>query len=54
MLSEMRANLKDIPRGCKRTEIGILLRKAWFINGCFLLVKCRVGTVNMTSITLRS
>ena len=37
MLSEMRANLKDIPRGCKRTEIGIVLRKAWFINGCFCI-----------------
>ena len=31
----MRAILRDIPLGCRRTEIGIILRKFWFINGCF-------------------
>ena len=31
----MRAILRDIPLGCRRTQIGLLLRKAWFINSCF-------------------
>ena len=35
ILSEMRAILRDIPLGFRRTKIGIVLRKAWFINSCF-------------------
>ena len=35
ILSEMRAILNDIPLGKRKTEIGIILRQAWFINGCF-------------------
>ena len=35
IISEMRAILKDIPLGNWRTQIGIVLRKAWFLNGCF-------------------
>ena len=35
ILSNMSAILRDIPLGCRRTQIGIVLRKAWFINGCF-------------------
>ena len=31
----MRAIFRDIPLGCRSTEIGIVLRKAWFINSCF-------------------
>jgi hypothetical protein len=34
ILSEMSAILKDIPLGNRRTQIGIDLRKAWFLNGC--------------------
>jgi hypothetical protein len=34
ILSEMSAILKDVPLGNRRTQIGIDLRKAWFINGC--------------------
>ena len=34
ILSEMRAILRDIPLGCRRTQIGIVLRKAWLINSC--------------------
>ena len=32
----MRAILRDIPLGSKRTEIGLVLRQAWFLIGCFL------------------
>ena len=35
IISEIRAILKDNPLGNRRTQIGILLRKAWFLNGCF-------------------
>ena len=31
----MRAILNDIPLGKRKTEIEIILRQAWFINGCF-------------------
>ena len=34
-MSEMRATLRDIPLGQWRTKIGLVLRQAWFINGCF-------------------
>ena len=33
-LSQMSAVLQDIPLGKWRTETGIALRQAWFINGC--------------------
>ena len=35
-LSEIRAILRDIPLGNQRNQIGLLLRQAWFINGCFV------------------
>ena len=35
ILSEMRAIIRDIPLGRRRTEIGLVLRQAWFLNGCF-------------------
>ena len=31
----MRAILSEIPLGKWRTKIGLVLRQAWFINGCF-------------------
>ena len=31
----MRAILQDIPLGNRRTQTGLILRQAWFINGCF-------------------
>ena len=31
----MRAIIRDIPLGRRRTEIGLVLRQAWFLNGCF-------------------
>ena len=31
----MKAILRDIPLGYRRTQIGLVLRKAWFINNCF-------------------
>ena len=34
--AEIRAILKDIPLGNQRTQIGLILRQAWFINGCFV------------------
>ena len=36
ILAEIRAILKDIPLGNQRTQIGLTLRQAWFINGCFV------------------
>ena len=35
LVSEMRALLRDIPLGSFRTQIGLFLRQAWFLNGCF-------------------
>ena len=35
IFSNMSALLREIPLGCRRTQIGIVLRKIWFINGCF-------------------
>ena len=35
IVSEMRALLRDIPLGSFRTQIGLVLRQAWFIIGCF-------------------
>ena len=35
ILSNMRAMLTDIPLGNRRTQIGLILRKTWFLNGCF-------------------
>ena len=35
ILSEMRAVLSEIPLGKWHTKIGLVLRQAWFINGCF-------------------
>jgi hypothetical protein len=35
IFSNMSAILREIPLGCRRTQIGIVLRKAWFINSCF-------------------
>ena len=35
ILSNMRAIMQDIPLGSKKTQIGLILRQAWFINGCF-------------------
>ena len=35
ILSEMKAILSEIPLGKWRTKIGLVLRQAWFINGCF-------------------
>ena len=32
----MRAIIRDIPLGRRRTEIGLVLRQAWFLIGCFL------------------
>jgi hypothetical protein len=34
IVSEMRALLRDIPLGSFRTQIGLVLRQAWFLNGC--------------------
>ena len=34
ILSQMTAILSDIPLGKRRTEAGIELRHAWFLNGC--------------------
>ena len=31
---EIRSILNEIPLGTRRTEIGLALREAWFINGC--------------------
>ena len=42
IVSEMRALLRDIPLGSFRTQIGLVLRQAWFINGCFLTQKSGV------------
>ena len=42
IVSEIRAILRDIPLGNQRTQIGLVLRQAWFINGCF--VNCEVWT----------
>ena len=36
ILSNMRAILTDIPLGNRRTKIGLILRKAWFLNGYLL------------------
>ena len=36
ILSNMRAILEDIPLGNRRTQTGLILKEAWFINGCFL------------------
>ena len=49
ILSEIRAILRDIPLGKIRSEIGFVLRKAWFINGCFLTVKFGVDSLTLTS-----
>ena len=35
IISERRAILKNIPLGNRITQIGIVLRKVWFLNGCF-------------------
>jgi hypothetical protein len=35
ILSRISALLRDIPLGRRRTRIGLELRSAWFINGCF-------------------
>ena len=35
ILANMRAILQDIPLGNRRTQIGLILRQAWFINRCF-------------------
>ena len=32
--AEMKSLLNEIPLGTKRTEIGLALREAWFLNGC--------------------
>ena len=34
VLSELRAILRDIPLGKRRTQVGLILRQAWFLNGC--------------------
>ena len=34
ILVEIRSILSEIPLGTRRTEIGLALREAWFINGC--------------------
>ena len=34
ILAQMSAILQDIPLGNKKTEIGLILRMAWFLNGC--------------------
>ena len=34
VLSQMTSLLNDIPLGRKRIEMGLTLRKAWFLNGC--------------------
>ena len=31
----MLAILRDIPLGRRRTQIGLVLRQSWFVNGCF-------------------
>ena len=36
ILAEIRAILKDIPLGNQRTQTGLVLRQAWFINACFV------------------
>ena len=36
IVSETHAILRDIPLGNQRTQIGLVLRQAWFINGCFV------------------
>ena len=35
VLAQMSAILSYIPLGKRRTETGIILRNAWFLNGCF-------------------
>ena len=35
--------LNDIPLGRKRIEMGLDLRRAWFINGCFFNSKVWTG-----------
>ena len=34
IVSQMSAMLQDIPLGNRRIEAGIVLRRAWFLNGC--------------------
>ena len=34
ILGNIRALLKDVPMGNRRTQIGIDLRKSWFLNSC--------------------
>ena len=34
VLAQMTAFLNDIPLGKRRVEVGLTLRKAWFLNGC--------------------
>ena len=34
VLSQMSSLLNDIPLGKRRIQMGLILRKAWFLNGC--------------------
>ena len=34
IVAEIKSLLNEIPLGTRRTEIGLALREAWFINGC--------------------
>ena len=34
MLAQISAILQDILLGNKKNELGLILRKAWFLNGC--------------------
>ena len=43
ILGEIGAILRDIPFGKWRTQIGLLLRKAWFLNSCLANSEVWVG-----------
>ena len=44
VLSELRAILRDIPLGKRRTQVGLILRQAWFLNGCLFNSEVWTGT----------
>ena len=43
ILGEIGELLRDIPFGPWRTQIGLLLRKAWFINSCLANIEMWIG-----------
>ena len=44
VLSDHRAILRDTPLGRRRTQIGLILSQAWFLNGCLFSREVWTGT----------